>query len=63
MFWYLGILHATAQENAEIEAERKQIRSEMERFQRQQLWKGLNKKYELLLETVEEPTDLLYEDH
>ena len=37
--------------------------SEMERFQRQQLWKGLNKKYELLLETVDEPTDLLYEDH
>ena len=44
MFWYLGILYATAQESAEIEAERKQIRSEMERFQRQQLWKGLNKK-------------------
>lgn len=63
MFWYLGILYATAQESAEIEAERKQIRSEMERFQRQQLWKGLNKKYELLLETVDEPTDLLYEDH
>ena len=63
MIWYLGILYAIAQDFAEMEAERNQLRSEMERFQRQQLWKGLNKKYQLLLETVDKPTELLYEDH
>jgi hypothetical protein len=64
MFGFLMLLNiGFAQDSAEIEAERNQIRSEMERFQRQQLWMGLNKKYQLLLETVEKPTELLYEDH
>ena len=63
MFLYFGMLLAIAQVDSALEAEQQQIRSDMMRFQRQQLWAGLNKKYNMLLDTVENPLELLYEDH